>query len=122
MTTQSLVNGKASDQINILDRGLLYGDGVFETIAVRDRRIFLWHEHMQRLQSACEVLGFSFPGAALLEDEVAKLQEVLKGFRTTDKQRGLLQAALKKYDGTHPFHNFTEIFVVNKLSIKVWPL
>ena len=46
--------------------------------------------------------------APLSKDEVAKLQEVLKGFRTTDKQRGLLQAALKKYDGTHPFHNFTK--------------
>ncbi len=78
MTAQSLVNGKASGQISILDRGLLYGDGVFETIAVRERRIFLWHEHMQRLHSACEVLRFKFPGVTLLQNEVAKLLGTVK--------------------------------------------
>ncbi|PCH60123.1 MAG: aminodeoxychorismate lyase [Gammaproteobacteria bacterium] len=73
MTVQSLINGKVGDQVSIFDRGLLYGDGVFETMAMLGRRLALWHEHMQRLQSACEVLGFSFPGKLLLEKEIRQL-------------------------------------------------
>jgi len=68
-----LINGEISNHIHVLDRGLLYGDGLFETLAIRQRRIFLWHEHMQRLESGCKALAIDFPGKALLENELARL-------------------------------------------------
>jgi len=73
MKTRILINGKVNDQINVLDRGLLYGDGVFETIAIRGRRIALWHEHIQRLQLACEILQISCPDETLLKEEITQL-------------------------------------------------
>jgi len=73
MKTRILINGKVNDQINVLDRGLLYGDGVFETIAIRGRRIALWHEHIQRLQYACKTLQISCPDEALLKEEITQL-------------------------------------------------
>jgi tRNA pseudouridine(38-40) synthase len=44
----------------------------------------------------------------LSKEEIQKLQPILKAYRSTDEQRELLKAALKKYEGTHPFHNFTK--------------
>jgi len=54
---QVLVNGKPNDRIPTSDRGLLYGDGVFETIAVKNGQLHFWSEHLRRLQSGCERLG-----------------------------------------------------------------
>lgn len=45
---------------------------------------------------------------SLSKEEIAKLQNALKGYRSTEEQRNLLQAALKKYEKTHSFHNFTK--------------
>ena len=52
-----LVNGEIRDHINITDRGLQYGDGLFETIAVFDGKLRLWERHWQRLSSGCRRLG-----------------------------------------------------------------
>ena len=52
-----LVNGEIRDNINITDRGLQYGDGLFETIAVFDGQLRLWERHWQRLSSGCRRLG-----------------------------------------------------------------
>jgi len=43
------VNGQPANSISILDRGLAYGDGVFETVRVNDQPILL-PLHLQRLQ------------------------------------------------------------------------
>jgi len=50
------VNGRPADQLPVLDRGLRYGDGCFETMAVRDRRIPLWERHYRRLMRGCDRL------------------------------------------------------------------
>ena len=73
MTIRSLVDGELTDKISIFDRGLLYGDGVFETIAVNEQRIPLWYEHLQRLRSSCEALNLDYPGDRLLQKEVTQL-------------------------------------------------
>lgn len=70
-----LVNGKASQQISIEDRGLLYGDGLFETILCEQGKPVLFAEHMQRLQSGCLKLGISNPDANLI---LAELTEVAR--------------------------------------------
>jgi tRNA pseudouridine38-40 synthase len=44
----------------------------------------------------------------LSAEEVQKVQDALQRFRSTDENRHLLQSALKKYEGTHYFHNFTK--------------
>ncbi|WP_129141648.1 aminodeoxychorismate lyase [Modicisalibacter coralii] len=51
------------------DRGLAYGDGVFETALVRDGRAMLWDYHLARLARGCERLGFACPD----RDELAAL-------------------------------------------------
>ena len=51
------VNGQSTEVIAISDRGLQYGDGIFETIAVKNGRLQLWPFHMQRMLLACEKLS-----------------------------------------------------------------
>ena len=47
--------------VSIADRGLLLGDGVFETIAVSGGRAFDLEAHLARLAQGLGVLGFSQP-------------------------------------------------------------
>jgi branched-chain amino acid aminotransferase len=58
------VNGelvKASEaRVSPLDRGLLYGDGVFETMRAYAGRIFRLGAHLDRLLQAARGLGFPF--------------------------------------------------------------
>ena len=70
-----LVNGEQTDCLSTADRGLLYGDGVFETLAVVDGNVRHWSRHMNRLQSGCERLGLNPVDIELLESECERLIE-----------------------------------------------
>ncbi|HTQ98965.1 MAG TPA: aminodeoxychorismate lyase [Candidatus Acidoferrum sp.] len=60
-----LLNGLPATELSLLDRGLAYGDGLFETLLVqRGRPVFLT-EHLARLQLGCGVLGLVTDMAAL---------------------------------------------------------
>lgn len=67
------VEGQPASVVSVLDRGLHYGDGVFETIAcVRGAPRFL-ERHLERLASGCLRLGLEAPPAASLAEEVRQL-------------------------------------------------
>jgi 4-amino-4-deoxychorismate lyase len=67
-----LVNGEETRTVDVLDRGLHYGDGLFETIAVVNGRPRLWQAHMARLAEGCVRLGFPQPDPLLLEQEASR--------------------------------------------------
>lgn len=74
--TGCIVNGEQGDRIRINDRGLAYGDGCFETIAVKHGEPLLWQPHMQRLFASCGRLGIRTEfDSAVLEHEA---RQVLK--------------------------------------------
>lgn len=52
-----LINGQTSDTVRADDRGLAYGDGLFETLRVCNGQILLLQEHLQRLEHGAGVLG-----------------------------------------------------------------
>lgn len=56
----TLVNGQVTQQTSAQDRGLLYGQTVFETIAVGNETPLLLDQHLERLQRGCDVLGIPF--------------------------------------------------------------
>ena len=68
-----IINGELTDRISSLDRGLWYGDGVFETIAVKQGQPQYWQEHIKRLQQGCEVLHLSGLDESILESELTQL-------------------------------------------------
>ncbi len=68
-----LVNGKPGNHIDVSDRGLQYGDGLFETMAVQQQSVRLWDLHWHRLQNGCEQLRLELPERALIEKEITQL-------------------------------------------------
>lgn len=68
-----LINGQQTSQLDISDRGLHYGDGLFETIAIRSGRLQFWQAHMARLSEGCKRLGIAEPDQQLLLNEATQL-------------------------------------------------
>jgi len=68
-----LVNGQDIDTVSALDRGLQYGDGLFETLPVINGRPLHWQRHMQRLIHGCGRLGIPLPDVTALTIEAQRL-------------------------------------------------
>ena len=73
MAHATLINGNPIDEISIYDRGLQYGDGLFETIAVQDGEFLCWQDHIERLIKGCERLNIPRPDQTLLKSEASSL-------------------------------------------------
>lgn len=69
----TLINGCETDLVSVSDRGLQYGDGLFETLLVREGYPCLWAEHFARLTRGCDRLGIPPPPEALLLGECRRL-------------------------------------------------
>lgn len=65
------VDGVESDVISINDRAVHYGDGLFETIAVRDHAPRLLPLHFERLRNGCTQLGITPPDSDALQRDLA---------------------------------------------------
>lgn len=61
-----LVNGEVSPYIPADDRGLAYGDGLFETLVVSQGEPRFWQAHMDRLAAGCDILGLKAPPQEVL--------------------------------------------------------
>ena len=72
------VNGKISKTIDIQDRSVQYGDGVFETIAVYDKKPEFWIDHFKRLKKGCKILKIKCPSEKFLKKEIKKFFTKLK--------------------------------------------
>jgi 4-amino-4-deoxychorismate lyase len=70
----SLVNGQSGDSVAVFDRGLAYGDGLFETIRLINGQPLLFPLHLARLQAGCQRLGLHFDTEALL-NEIRQLSQ-----------------------------------------------
>jgi 4-amino-4-deoxychorismate lyase len=68
-----LIDGAAAGALSPLDRGLHFGDGVFETIACLHGRARFLSLHLERLAHGCHALGFAPPAAQRLRAEVEHL-------------------------------------------------
>jgi 4-amino-4-deoxychorismate lyase len=68
-----LVNGERRETLPVSDRGLQYGDGLFETIEINDCRPVFFDLHLKRLEAGCLRLGLPFPSPGLLAEEAGTL-------------------------------------------------
>lgn len=77
-TSQTLINGENSTFIDHADRGLAYGDGVFETLKVINNAPCYWLQHLERLVRGCKTLKFTTDFKTLdrnLHQDVSQLLE-----------------------------------------------
>lgn len=73
----SWVNGREQHDIAVTDRGLQYGDGLFETLLYLDGKIILEKEHLARLQKDAIRLHINLDNERLYS-ELAGFLKVLK--------------------------------------------
>jgi 4-amino-4-deoxychorismate lyase len=70
------------NSLSQIDRAAAYGDGVFETIAIRDGKARFWATHVARLQTGCLRLGLRAPAVdkldSLLADELSASAGIIK--------------------------------------------
>ena len=93
----SWIDGQPAIALNLQNRGLAYGDGLFETIAVRGGRPSLLDAHLARLAQGCQRLHIP-ADIALIREEILRYasaldQGVAKLILTRgDSQRGYASA------------------------------
>lgn len=113
--TDTLINGEAKETISIHDRGLQYGDGLFETMAVRNGRIYLWEAHWQRLSLGCEKLSITLPNKELIEKEIALLCE------NKGETQFVIKLIVTRGVGQRGYRFTSEQNVTRILSSHSWP-
>ena len=96
MHAVTLVNGSHNLGLDALDRGLAYGDGVFETIALQQGQVQLWQGHCERLTKGLLRLGLAADAAAasvLVTKLISDIQVAYQRFQAPD---GVLKITLTR--------------------------
>jgi 4-amino-4-deoxychorismate lyase len=65
------VDGVRTDSLPADDRGLQYGDGLFETMTARAGSVRFLEAHLARLKGGCERLGITFDAMEALRADIA---------------------------------------------------
>ena len=108
-----MCNGRLSDDTRLLDRGLHYGDGLFETMAVCKGRIALWERHWQRLLRGCQRLHITSPDKSVLESEIDSL---IQG-----QERVVLKLILTRGQGERGYRIPPQVVPNRYLFLSAWP-
>ncbi len=75
----SLINGKFLKTVSVLDRGLSYGDGLFETMSWRHLReldsfgVEFWNRHLKRLSASSLKMKIKMPSKEILNNYKNKI-------------------------------------------------
>ena len=109
------VNGKISKTIDVRDRSVQYGDGVFETIAVKEKSLKFWKEHYQRLNKGCKVLKIKCPPEVFLKKEINKF------LRKTKKEKLVLKIIISRGVGGRGYNPPRNTKPTRILGIYDWP-
>lgn len=86
-----LINGELKNTLAITDRGLQYGDGLFETIEIVHGQPVFLTEHLARLKAGCQTLKICYPDETLLLDEIKQI--------STDCKQGVIKLMLTRGSG-----------------------
>ena len=108
-----LINGKLQHNIPVTDRGLQYGDGLFETIEVLNGQLIFFKEHYQRLILGCKTLLLPEPDFDLLTHEALQLSR--------DCQHGVLKIILTRGTGGRGYRQPDIINPTRLLSLHPFP-
>ncbi|MFA5679263.1 MAG: aminodeoxychorismate lyase [Pseudomonas sp.] len=86
--TLCLVNGHPGSELSVRDRGLAYGDGLFETIRVSQGRATLLAQHLQRLARGATVLRMTLDLSIVRSELEAAAAQLVDGLLKLIVTRG----------------------------------
>ena len=90
MTPIVLINGAKQSKISIFNRNSQFGDGLFETCLVENKKILFWTNHFARLNRGCEQLKIS------KVDESVWLSDVKKALSLCSYDRCVVKLILSR--------------------------
>lgn len=108
-----LIDGRPGTSIPVLDRGLQYGDGVFETIAVVNGRPLCLDAHLHRLDSGCRALGIPAPDSRSVSTEAVQV--------AAGEARAVLKITLTRGTGGRGYQPPPEPVATRIVSLHPWP-
>ena len=108
-----LINGERKNTLAATDRGLHYGDGLFETIEVIQGQPVFFAQHLTRLKKGCKVLKIPFPDKVLLLDEITHVSK--------DAQHGVVKLMLTRGSGGRGYRQPATIQVTRFVALYPYP-
>lgn len=109
----SLVNGRSAAEVAVADRGLLYGDGLFETLAICQGRPTLYRRHLRRLEKDCRRLGMTPPNRDVLDREIGRMCQGIA--------QGVLKVIVTRGSGGRGYRPPRQPHSTRILSVHPWP-
>lgn len=107
------VNGERTDCLPVNDRGLLYGDGVWETIAISQGKPQLLEWHLQRLYSGLQALAITPPAEVALEQGI--------GTACAGQERAVLKLIVTRGAGQRGYNPHTGLPPTCLVQVSAWP-
>lgn len=95
------------------DRGLLYGDGLFETVAVKQGQVEYLNFHLKRLRLGCKALGITAPEEGLLRKEISQLCH--------DLEQAVLKIIVTRGPGGRGYRPDSSAQTTRIVTIHPWP-
>ena len=108
-----LINGERKNTLAVSDRGLHYGDGLFETIEVIHEKPVFLAQHLARLKTGCKILKIPFPAENLLLDEITQV--------CTAVDRGVVKLMLTRGSGGRGYRQPDPIQVTRLIALHPFP-
>ena len=101
-----------------VDRGLQYGDGLFETIAVEEQKPVWLTEHLNRLQHGCKKLKIPVPNLTTVKLEIEQLAS------QTDEStcgRGVVKIIITRGVGGRGYQPSPRPKISQMINLYPWP-
>ena len=111
----TLINGVRGAQLAPNDRGLAYGDGLFETIAFIDHSPRHWSRHFARLQRGCLALHLECPAASVWH---ADLESIIS---SSSAARQVLKLILTRGGGRRGYAPTSGVPPTRIVQLAPWP-
>jgi 4-amino-4-deoxychorismate lyase len=112
VNTLWLVNGQSTG-VDPADRGLAYGDGLFETMALRDGHIRWFDLHLDRLEEGCRRLEIPPPSRTLLAAEI--------GAHSPSNGRAVVKVIVTRGSGARGYLPPEPATPTRVLAVSSWP-
>ena len=111
----TLINGIKASHIPVNDRGLHYGDGLFETIACNSARPQFLAQHLERMQQDAKWLQITFPGKQVF------YQDINTALAATRLSRCVIKLMLTRGQGKRGYAHDNSLRPTRICQLSEWP-
>lgn len=121
MDATTLVNGQLSSHLDVWDRGLAYGDGLFETVALNHGQVQLWPLHRQRLMSGLLSLKLVKDATAAAYLVQLIMQDIQAAYALFEASQGVIKVIVTRGSGGRGYAAPSIVLPTRIVIFSGWP-